>query len=55
MADGGPESWERRMLRLLSGERGIVVAEPGLREACRQALALPSPTLAMVRPGRRAC
>ena len=49
MADGGTHSWERAMLRLLSGERGILVTEPGLREACRNALALPSPTLAMVR------
>lgn len=49
MADGGAESWERAMLRLLSGERGILVTEPGLREACAAALALPSPTLAMVR------
>jgi hypothetical protein len=49
MAEGGADSWERAMLRLLSGERDIVVTEPGLREACRNALALPSPTLAMVR------
>ena len=49
MADGGTDSWERAMLRLLSGERGILVTEVGLREACHHALALPSPTLAMVR------
>src|SRR4029079_5995057 len=49
MADGGTESWERAMLRLLSGERGVLVTEPGLREACAAALALTSPTLAMVR------
>ncbi|MEQ1691021.1 MAG: zinc ribbon domain-containing protein [Gemmatimonas sp.] len=49
MADGGTESWERAMLRLLSGERDIIASEPGLREACRQALAMPSPTLALVR------
>ena len=49
MADGGTDSWERAMLRLLSGERGLLVAESGLREACRNALALPSPTLSMVR------
>lgn len=49
MADGGADSWERAMLRLLSGERGLLNAEAGLREACKSALALPSPTLAMVR------
>jgi len=49
MADGGADSWERAMLRLLSGERGLLVAEPELRDASRNALALPSPTLALVR------
>jgi len=49
MADGGTDSWERAMLRLLSGERGLLVAESGLRDACLNALALPSPTLALVR------
>ena len=49
MADGGTDSWERAMLRLLSGERGLLVAESGLRDACRNALTLPSPTLALVR------
>ncbi len=49
MADGGTESWERAVLRLLSGERDIVKAEPELREACRRALASPSPTLSLVR------
>lgn len=49
MADGGTESWERAMLRLLAGERDIIASEAGLREACRQALAMPSPTLALVR------
>lgn len=49
MAEGGTDSWERAMLRLLSGERGFLIAEPGLRDACRNALAVPSPTLAMVR------
>ena len=49
MADGGTESWERAMLRLLSGEREFLFAEPDLRAACLQALALPSPTLALVR------
>ena len=49
MADGGTASWERAMLRLLAGEREILATEPSLRDACRQALALPSPTLALVR------
>lgn len=49
MADGGAESWERSVLRLLSGERGIIQCEPELRQACQQALAMPSPTLAIVR------
>jgi len=49
MADGGAESWERAMLRLLSGERDVLGADAELRDACRRALALPSPTLAMVR------
>lgn len=49
MVDGGTESWERAMLRLLSGERDILKSETGLRDACLQALALPSPTLALVR------
>ncbi len=49
MADSGTESWERAMLRLLAGEREILATEPSLRDACRQALALPSPTLALVR------
>jgi hypothetical protein len=49
MADGGTESWERAMLRLLSGERDIITAEQGLRDACHQALAAASPTMALVR------
>lgn len=49
MADGGTESWERAMLRLLSGERELVVSEPELRKACKLALSSPSPTLALVR------
>lgn len=49
MADSGTESWERAMLRLLAGEREILATEPSLRDACRRALALPSPTLALVR------
>ncbi len=49
MADGGSESWERAMLRLLSGEREIIAVEEPLRAASRQALGAPSPTLALVR------
>ncbi len=49
MADGGTASWERAMLRLLSGEREILRVETGLRDACHQALAVSSPTLALVR------
>jgi Double zinc ribbon len=49
MADGGAESWERSVLRLLSGERGIIQCEAELRQACQQALSMPSPTLAIVR------
>jgi len=49
MADGGAESWERAMLRLLAGERGVIRADPELQASCRQALSMPSPTLAFVR------
>ena len=49
MADGGTESWERAVLRLLSGERGILATEPALQHACQQALVASSPTLALVR------
>ena len=49
MADGGAESWERALLRLLSGERDVVRADPDFRAACKQALGMPSPTLALVR------
>lgn len=49
MVESGTDSWERAMLRLLSGERDVLQSESGLRDACRQALAMPSPTLALVR------
>jgi hypothetical protein len=49
MADGGAESWERAMLRLLTGERDVLVADAEVRDASRRALALSSPTLALVR------
>jgi hypothetical protein len=49
MADGGAEAFESAVLRLVAGERGYVVADAALQAACRQALALPSPTLALIR------
>lgn len=49
MADGGAESWERAMLRLLAGERELVLSETGLRDASRLALNSPSPSLSLVR------
>lgn len=49
MADGGAEAFESAVLRLVAGERGYVVADAALQTACRQALALPSPTLALIR------
>lgn len=49
MADGGADAFESALLRLIAGDRAYVVADPALQNACRQALAFPSPTLAMVR------
>jgi hypothetical protein len=49
MADGGADAWERTLLRLLSGERTYLQAPHELQQACRQALAAPSPALALVR------
>jgi len=49
MADGGLDAWERTLLRLLSGERTYVQAPHEVQQACRQALAAPSPALALVR------
>lgn len=49
MAEGGAESWERAVLRLLAGERGVIQADPEFQASCRQALSMPSPTLALVR------
>lgn len=49
MADGGADAFESTLLRLIAGDRAYVVADPALQNACRQALAFPSPTLAMVR------
>lgn len=49
MADGGADSWEITVLRLVSGERGYIVTDEDLQSACGHALTLPSPTLALVR------
>jgi len=42
-------AYDRTMLRLVAGERGVLAADPRLQEACRQTLAAPSPTLALIR------
>ncbi len=49
MADSGPDAFETTLLRLVSGERGYLRTDPGLQQASLQALAFPSPTLALVR------
>lgn len=49
MADSGPDGFETNLLRLVSGERGYISTDPALQSACRRALAMPSPTLALVR------
>lgn len=49
MANGGTDSWERILLRLVAGERDIVASEPGLRDAALRALTQASPTLALIR------
>ena len=49
LADTGTDAWEISMLRLVSGERGYLESDQELRDACRNALALPSPTMALVR------
>jgi len=49
MANGGADAWETNVLRLLSGERGYVDAEPELQAACRTALQHPSPSVSLVR------
>lgn len=49
MADGGSESWEITVLRLVSGERAYIATDEDLQSACGHALTLPSPTLALVR------
>lgn len=50
MSDAGPEAWEVNVLRMVSGEREYLRTDADLQLACRQALTLPSPTLALVRP-----
>lgn len=47
---GGADSYEQTLLRLLAGERGYLEADPALRSASAEALRLPSPTVALVRP-----
>ncbi len=49
MASGGPDGYEQTVLRLLTGERGYLSAEPGLQDACKRALQMPSPTMSIVR------
>ena len=49
MANGGADAWEINVLRLLSGERDYVAAEPALQAACRKALQHPSPSVSLVR------
>ncbi len=49
MAESGPDGYELTVLRLLAGERGYLVAEPELQEACRRALQMVSPTVSIVR------
>ncbi len=49
MANGGADAWERTLLRLVAGEREYVLTDDDLQTACRQALASPSPTMALVR------
>lgn len=50
MSNTGPEAWEVNLLRMVSGDRGYLNTDADLQLACRQSLALPSPTLALVRP-----
>ncbi|MEP6834308.1 MAG: zinc ribbon domain-containing protein [Gemmatimonas sp.] len=50
MSNNGPEVWELNVLRMVSGERDYLNTDADLQLACRQALTLPSPTLALVRP-----
>lgn len=49
MANSGADAWENALLRLVAGEREYVQTDGDLQAACRQALASPSPTMALVR------
>lgn len=49
LAAGGPDGYEQTLLRLLSGERGYLAAQPSLQDACRRALQMPSPAISLVR------
>ncbi len=49
LANSGTDAFETALLRLVAGDRGYLLTDPELQAACRQALAFPSPTLAMVR------
>ena len=49
MADGAAQVWEATLLRLVSGERNYLSAEPALQEACKRALSHPSPSVSLVR------
>jgi hypothetical protein len=55
LADTGAEAFEKSMLRLVSGERCYVLTSDELREACRNALGLSSPTMAQVRSWAAEC
>ncbi|MFY7923572.1 MAG: zinc ribbon domain-containing protein [Gemmatimonas sp.] len=49
MAQSGAGAFETALLRLVAGDRGYLRTDPELQAACREALAFPSPTLALVR------
>ena len=49
MANSGADAWENALLRLIAGEREYVITDADLQAACYQALASPSPTMALVR------
>ena len=49
MANSGADAWENALLRLMAGEREYVHTDADLQAACCQALASPSPTMALVR------
>lgn len=49
LASGGRDSYEVSILRLLAGERGYLSSDSELKQASERALAMPSPTVALVR------